>query len=90
MQHTDFLDTKCLTSKAVKYIKFDTFGNRVNWLKLKWIGVTQGEQTKIHINYDFDQEALTQISILGKSTRHHCVTHDTMHTTDAESLYHSR
>lgn len=54
IKHDGIDDFKTFTSKHCPNMKNVVTGERVNWLKVKWIQVRRNEETSIFLNYSFD------------------------------------
>ena len=56
IQHGDVYDFKELQKTTLKYSKVDSCGEKVNWLKIKWIRFSKNERESILFKYTFDEE----------------------------------
>lgn len=66
----------------------DTSGNKVKWLKIKWIKVTYDSSFLIQFKNDFDDEDFRQIETKGKAvSRRSGISIKTIADLDPEKLY---
>ena len=58
LKYVDFMDLKKLKKENFKNMKVDDEGNRINWLRLKWIQVRKDAPKSVFLNYTFDANYL--------------------------------
>ena len=63
LNHKDFYDLKGLRKTICRNMKTTTEGERVNWLKVKWVRVTKESPESIFLNYTFDTERFMELSV---------------------------
>ncbi|MES9882503.1 MAG: hypothetical protein ABW185_16670 [Sedimenticola sp.] len=69
MKYTDFMDFKQMKKDSIKNVKIEKNGNKVNWLKIKWIRVQKKMPNTLCINYTFDEENFLEINAFSNKTR---------------------
>lgn len=68
MKYNHVIDFKDFVKKHCKNLKITVTGNRVNWLKVKWIQVRKQSPRSVFINYTFENENFQEIQVQ-QSTR---------------------
>lgn len=56
VQYEDIYDFKEVTKSTVKYSKVDTKGEKVNWLKIKWLRFSKKEPEHVQFKFSYDGE----------------------------------
>ncbi|CAC5414853.1 unnamed protein product [Mytilus coruscus] len=56
IQHEDIYDFKKLQKTTLTYIKVDANGEKVNWLKIKWLRYSKQEPQHILFKHTFDED----------------------------------
>lgn len=69
LKYVDFMDLKKLTKENYKNMKVDKEGNRINWLKLKWIQVRKEAPNSLFVNYTFDTSTFKEVRVNIVNTR---------------------
>jgi hypothetical protein len=69
LKYFDFMDFKQFKEKNFGPMKTDVSGEKVNWLKIKWIQIRKDCPDSIFVCHDFDQSRLREIKITSKTSR---------------------
>ena len=56
LTHADILDFKLLATSKLRNTKTDMLGNRVNWLKIKWLRYMKSEPDTLQFKYRVDED----------------------------------
>ena len=69
LKYVDFMDLKKLKKEHFKNMKVDDEGQRINWLKLKWIQVRRDFPNSLFLNYTFDATLFKEVRVTLANTR---------------------
>ena len=69
VNHGDFLVFKYLASKQMRNVKANIKGEKVNWMKMKWIRTTKAELYTLFYSYGFNDDVLEAIKVTGALNR---------------------
>ena len=61
LKYDHILDWKQFADEHCENLKTATTGEKVNWLKVRWIQVKQTSQKSLFVNYTFDQNEFMEI-----------------------------
>ncbi|KAH3698096.1 hypothetical protein DPMN_116022 [Dreissena polymorpha] len=70
------MDFKDFVKKHCTNLKTSVTGQRINWLKVKWIQVRRDNQRSVFVNYSFDDNQFQEIQVQ-KTTRKQKGVHNT-------------
>ena len=88
-RHTDVYDFKKLAATTIRNIKTDLKGNRVNWLKIRWLRYIKSEPDTIHFKYNMHDD-FSAIKVNGASSRRGRSCQPGAATTELTYLYSSK
>jgi hypothetical protein len=63
MKYSDVLDLKYFVTKCCPNMKVATTGEKINWLKVRWIQVRKEEPRSLFINYSFSPDNFMEIKV---------------------------
>ena len=69
LQYRDVLDFKHVAATSLRNTKTDVNGQRVNWLKVKWLRYIKGEEDTIFFKYRMNKPHFRQLKTRGASRR---------------------
>lgn len=69
MSQEDFLNLKELKKSLIKNVKFDTDGNNVNWLNIRWLQYRKEDVKHIYFKYNLDDADFKMFKIVRRGKR---------------------
>lgn len=69
MKHDSFYDFKSLAKEVLQNKSTDSNGEKVQWLKIKWLRFRKDQPNVMFFKYDFDDENFREISVVQKRGR---------------------
>jgi len=67
LKHNDILDFKFFVKTFCPNFKVCTSGERVNWLKVRWIQVRRDNPQTVFVNYSFNKDSFHEINVQSKT-----------------------
>lgn len=69
LKYDDIYDLKLLRKETCKNMKTAANGDKINWLKIKWLQFRKAYPNSIFINYSFDEAAFLEVKTKTSSAR---------------------
>lgn len=69
MKYDDVIHFKTFASISCPNLKMCSLGEKINWMKIRWIQVRKQSPKAIFVNYTFDDDEFRQINVQQTQTR---------------------